>query len=156
MTLTRWNPLRELDQLHREIDRLFNGHSTEQWTSPFSRFSFLPGRAARAYPLLNIREEDDIYSVEALAPGIDPKSLKVSVVGNQLQIEGEKTATAEAVKAEAYHRSERSAGRFVRSLTLPTDVDAGKVKADYRHGLLTIRLPKAASARPRQIAVSVN
>jgi len=156
MSLARWEPFRELDQLHRKIDRLFDGGAWDRWSWPFSRFSFLPGRAARSYPLLNVREEADAYHVDALAPGIDTETLKVSVVNNQLVIEGEKKTTDGEIKPEAYHRSERSVGKFVRSLTLPVEIDAGKVKAEYRNGVLTIGLPKAASAKPRQIAVDVN
>lgn len=153
--LTRWDPFRELEQLHREIDRLFNGFG-DRWPAPFSRFSFLPGLSARSYPLLNVLDEGEAYHVDALAPGIDPETLKVSVVSNELIIEGEKTAVDKDVKAEAYHRSERSTGRFVRSLTLPCEIDGEKVQAEYRNGLLSITLPKAEDARPRQIAVSFN
>jgi len=156
MSLVRWDPMRELDQVHREIDRLFDGDSWNRWSWPFSRFSFLPGRSARSYPLLNVREEADAYHVDALAPGIDTESLKVSVVNNQLVIEGEKKSTDGEIKPEAYHRSERSIGRFVRSLTLPIEINAAKVKAEYRNGMLTIALPKAESAKPRQISVNVN
>jgi HSP20 family protein len=160
MLLTRWDPFRELDAIQREAARFFEGRGERaardgDWASPFTRFSFLPGRAARAYPLVNVTDDKDAYRVEALAPGIAPDSLKVSAVGNQLTIEGEK-ADSEAVKAEAYHRSERSTGKFVRTLTLPAEIDAEKVTADYRNGLLTVTLPKAESAKPRQIAVHVN
>lgn len=156
MLLARWDPIREMEQLHGEINRLFDGRSSDRWALPFSRFSFLPGEAARSYPLLNLHEETDAYRVDALAPGIDPASLKVSVVNRQLTIEGEKTAAGEDIKPEAYHRCERSTGRFVRTLTLPVEIDAAKVTAEYRNGLLSVTLPKAESARPRQIAVSVN
>jgi HSP20 family protein len=145
-----------MDRRHREIDRLLGGRDDNAGQWPFSRFSFLPGRSARSYPLLNVRETADAYHVDALAPGIDAKSLKVSVTGNQMTIEGAKSAADQEVAAEADHRGERSAGRFVRSLTLPAEIDAAKVKAEYRNGMLSIELPKAAGARPRQIAVNFN
>lgn len=151
--ITRWNPFRDIEQLHQEINRLFEGIDNER--RPFSHFSFLPGRAARSYPLININEEGEGYEVAALAPGIAPESVKVSVAKNQLTIEGEKTAV-ENVKTEDYHRSERSAGKFVRTLTLPADIDSEKVEATYQNGLLRIKLPKAESAKPRQINVNMN
>jgi len=148
--------MNEMERLRREIDRVFEGQDVGRWTFPFSRFSFLPGQSARAYPLLNVREEADGYRVDALAPGIDPQSLKVSVTGRQLTIEGEKKDAGEEIKPEAYHRCERSTGKFIRSLTLPAEIDAEKVTAQYRDGLLSLTLPKAAGARPRQIAINVN
>jgi len=92
--------------------------------------------------------------VEALAPGVDPKSLELSVLQGALTIKGEKPGLAQ-VAAEAYHRNERAAGRFIRTIELPTEVEADKVRADYRNGLLLITLPKAAAARPRQVPITV-
>jgi HSP20 family protein len=149
-----WDPFRELDALRRELDRKLN-LTNGGWHFPFTRFSFLPGRAARAYPLINLSEDENNYYLEALAPGIDPKSLKVSVVGDQLTISGEKPATGKDVPAEAYHRCERAAGRFVRSLTLPGEIDENKVKAEYQNGMLQITLAKHEQAKPRQISVKV-
>jgi len=91
---------------------------------------------------------------EALAPGVDPKSLELSVVQGSLTIKGEKPGLAQ-VSAEAYHRNERAAGRFLRTIELPAEVEADKVRADYRNGLLLITLPKVEAARPRQIPLTV-
>jgi HSP20 family protein len=117
--------------------------------------SFLPGRSARAYPLLNVSEDGDHYYIEALAPGLNAESLKVSVVEDQLTIEGEKASPGQNVKSEAWHRNERSTGRFIRTLTLPNQVQQEKVSATYHNGLLNITLPKTEAAKPRQIAVTV-
>jgi HSP20 family protein len=116
--------------------------------------AFLPGRGARQYPLVNVSEDDRNVYVEALAPGVDPKSLDLSVMQGALTIKGEKPGLAQ-VSAEAYHRNERAAGRFVRSVELPVEVDAGRVSADYRNGLLLVTLPKAEAARPRQVPITV-
>jgi len=153
MTFATWDALRELETLRRQIDRAFNDFGTWNW--PFSRVSFLPGVSARTYPLLNVSEDKDTIYVEALAPGLDPASLEIAVHQGQLRIAGEKPAIAPDIKAEAFHRNERSAGRFVRTMTLPTDVDSDKVKAQYKNGLLLIALPKAEQAKPKQIAVDV-
>jgi len=152
-----WNPFSDIEALRREIDRVFEEVGVgAPWPGPFSRVSFLPGRAARAYPLLNLREDSDAFYLECLAPGIDPKSLNVSVVENQVTISGEKPAPpGGSVKPEAYHRNERAAGRFVRSIELPADVDSAKAKADYKYGILDIRLPKAESAKPKRLSIDV-
>jgi HSP20 family protein len=146
----RWN---NMNALRSEIDRAF-----EQWgfrPEPFFPTAFLPGRAARRYPLINLHEDRDTLHVEALAPGVEPGSLELSVVGHTLTISGEKRRHPEDIKPEAFHRSEREAGRFKRSIELPLEVDAAKIKADYRNGLLLVTLPKADRAKPKQITVQV-
>lgn len=155
MAWATYNPYRDLEMLRHEIDRLFDGGpAAGRWSGPFSRVSFLPGRQARAYPLMNFNEDDNNLYAEALAPGIDPQSLKLSVVGDQLTLAGEKVGPQD-VKSDAWHRNERATGRFTRTVTLPYPVDADKVTADYRDGVLKITLPKAEAARPKQIEVNV-
>jgi HSP20 family protein len=148
-----WNHWQTLDTLRREIDRVFN--ETDSRSEPFFRTAFLPGRAARRYPLINLYEDKEAVYVEALAPGVDADTLSLSVVGNTLSIAGEKRRVAGDVKPEAFHRSERATGKFVRHIELPVAVDEDKVQADYKHGLLTVTLPKTEKAKPKQIAVQV-
>ena len=96
-------PIVDLDALRREIDRTFE----EFWSdrSPRTwRGAFLPGRAARQYPLVNLTEDEANLYVEALAPGVDPKALDLSVVQGTLTIKGEKPGLHQ-VSAEAYHRN---------------------------------------------------
>jgi HSP20 family protein len=148
-----WDPFVEMEALRREIDRAFEGFWPQRPWRPF-RTAFLPGLAARQYPLVNVHEDEANLYVEALAPGVDAKSLDLSVVGDTLTIKGEKPGLAQ-VAAEAYHRNERAAGRFIRTIELPTEVDRERVAADYRNGLLLITLPKSEAAKPRQIPISV-
>lgn len=155
MALMTWTPMREMEVLQREIDRIFEDMGMGDWRLPFSRFSFLPGRSSRMYPLVNLSEDADNLYVEALAPGVDPKTLKLTVVRNQLSIAGEKSRSAENVKPEAWHRNERAAGAFVRTLTLPAEVEEGKIKAEYKNGLLLVTMPKAEAGKPKQITVNV-
>ncbi len=150
-----WDPIRELEQIKREMDDLFRTFSEDVWDIPLFRFSFLPGVSARTYPLVNLAEDKDNVYVEALAPGIDPESLEVTVLNNTVRIAGEKPAIKD-VKPEAFHRNERGAGKFIRTITLPVEVDADKVKAEYKNGILLLTLPKAESAKPKQIAITVN
>jgi len=148
---TTWNPM---EALRRDIDRAFNnaGFSNE----PFFRTAFLPGRGARRYPLINLAEDRDSIYIEALAPGVDPESINLAVIHNVLTVSGEKRRHPEDIKPEAFHRSERAAGKFVRTIELPIEVDADHVKAEYKHGILMMTLPKAEAAKPKQISVSVS
>jgi HSP20 family protein len=150
-----WDPFREMEKLRSEFDRLFG--TLGEWSFPFSRVSFLPGRAARQYPLVNISEDKDNYYIEAMAPGVNPKSVDLSVVNNRLTISGEKLMAGAGIEVspESYHRSERAAGGFNRTVELPTEVDPDKVKADYKNGLLLVTLPKSEKAKPKQITVNV-
>jgi HSP20 family protein len=148
-----WHPLRELETLRRDIDRAFN--NVGQTNGPSFRSAFLPGRAARQYPLVNLSEDRDHIYVEALAPGVDPASIDMSVVRNVLTISGEKRRLPEEVKPEAIHRSERAVGKFVRNIELPIEIDSDRVTAEYKHGLLMVTLPKAAASKPKQINVSI-
>ena len=149
-----WNPWQTLETLRREIDKVYN--ETDSRSEPFFRTAFLPGRAARRYPLINLYENTEAMYVEALAPGVDSETLNVSVVGNTVSITGEKRRVAGDVQPEAFHRSERATGTFVRHIELPSEVDENNVQADYKHGLLTVTLPKTVKAKPKQIAVQVS
>ena len=154
MTVMTRNGLNELDSLRREIDRTFEDFAVRR--SPYSQFSFLPGKAARQYPLINVAEDHDNIYVEALAPGLDPESLNVTLQQRVLRIEGEKSGIRPEVKVEAFHRNERSAGKFVRTTTLSSDVNADKITANYRNGLLLITLPKSEEAKPKKISVNIS
>jgi HSP20 family protein len=151
--MAQWNPFENVEALRREIDRAFDGFGLRQ--EPFERAAFLPGRGPRRYPLINLSEDKDRLYIEALTPGVDPKSLEVSVMQNRLTLAGEKTRIAGDVKPEAFHRSERASGKFVRSIDLPMEVDDTAIQAEYKDGLLLVTLPKAAKAKPKQITVNV-
>jgi HSP20 family protein len=151
--MATWNPWQEMDALRRQINRAFEEVGVR--TGPAFSSAFLPGRAARAYPRLNMHEDREAVFVEALAPGIDPHTLELSVKDNTLTIKGEKPRLPADIQPDAFHRSERSAGTFVRTIPLPAEVDPDKVAAEYRQGLLTVTLPKGEKAKPRQVAVQV-
>jgi len=146
-----WSPLVEMDALRREIDRVLEGFAPKSggWRSVF-----LPGVSARTYPLMNVYEDSEAVTVEALAPGLNVETIQVSVKGDTLTIQGEKKPLS-GVKPEAFHRSERATGKFTRTLELESEIDENKVKAEYANGLLTITLPKAESAKPKLIQIKV-
>jgi HSP20 family protein len=151
--MATWDAFDDYDSLRREIDRAFE----RAWPQRGQQYgtAFLPGRAAREYPLMNFYEDPDTVYVEALAPGADPGAFNITVVGNMLTVSGEKPRAAGEVKAEAWHREERAAGRFSRTIQLPSDMDQSKVGASYKHGLLLVNLPKSEKAKPKQIKVQV-
>ncbi|HSK31092.1 MAG TPA: Hsp20/alpha crystallin family protein [Candidatus Limnocylindria bacterium] len=151
--MAQWNPFEDVAALRREIDRAFEGFGVRQ--EPSERAAFLPGRGPRRYPLINLLEDKDNLYVEALTPGVDPQSLSVSVMQNRLTLTGEKSRIAGEVRPEAFHRSERASGKFVRSVELPVEVEEAAIQADYKNGLLLVTLPKAPKAKPKQITVKV-
>lgn len=154
-----FDPFRELDTLRREVDRAFTS-ALNGGTNAASRGAktltnaFLPGRNGRSYPLVNVREDDEHVHVEALAPGLDPEKLSITVLGDILTISGEKIAPHD-VADDAWHRNERAAGRFTRSVKLPIAIDEDRVEASYQNGELRLTLPKSESAKPRKINVAV-
>jgi HSP20 family protein len=154
--MAEWNPWQEVQRLRHDIDRAFEqvGWRNGGRTGHTFPTAFLPGHAARAYPLVSVSEDVNALYVTALAPGLEPAAIQLTVQDNRLTIAGEKQRVAAEVQPEAFHRSERAAGKFVRTVTLPLDVDHEKVQADYTHGLLVVTLPKAEKAKPKQIAVS--
>jgi HSP20 family protein len=133
----------ELDRFRRELDRLLNGRVLEEGVD----------RSAGVFPLLNVSHDQENYYVRSEVPGMSLKELDVSVTGRSLTVSGERKIPNEDQRVR-YHRREREAGRFRRQLNLPTDVDGEKVQAKYRHGVLTVVLPKAESAKPKKIEIS--
>jgi HSP20 family protein len=124
-----------------EVDRLFESFLGEPaWSH------------RKALPLLNAWETDEALHVEAELPGFKMSDLDLQVVGNQLTIRGERKPAEENDKL-VYHRQERVAGHFERTLRLPVEIDAAKVEASFQDGVLTVTLPKAAAAKPRKIEV---
>jgi HSP20 family protein len=151
--MAQWNPFADMESLRREIDRAFSEFGRRD--NPMYRVAFLPGLGPRRYPLVNLSEDKDKIYVEALTPGVDPKSLNVTVLQNRLTLSGEKSPIEGNIKPEAFHRNERASGKFMRTLDLPVEVDDAKVQAEYRNGLLLVTIPKAEKAKPKQITVNV-
>ncbi|MEJ2024209.1 MAG: Hsp20/alpha crystallin family protein [Deltaproteobacteria bacterium] len=104
---------------------------------------------------MNVTEDNDNFFIRAELPGLKGDELNISVTGDTLSISGERTLTVEDEKAR-YHRREREAGTFSRIVSLPGQIDAGKVEARCADGVLTIVLPKAEEAKPKQIAVKAS
>ena len=138
--LPELDPVTGLLTLQRELERA--------WQAPFGG-SAPSGRGV--FPPVNVFSDKDGYVVKVEVPGIAPEQLNVEGTGRTLTISG--TRPAEAPKGGAFHRRERDAGSFSRSLQLPEELDVSQTEASYKHGVLTIRVPKRAEAKPRQISV---
>jgi HSP20 family protein len=109
------------------------------------------------YPVVDVRETSDELTLQAELPGLAAEDVGVGVENGVLSISGEKKQEVEEEKdGSDYHLVERRYGRFERSFTLPRSVDAGKVKAEFANGVLTVTLPKAEAAKPRRIEVQVS
>jgi HSP20 family protein len=132
-----------LVELRREMDRLFNGFLGPE--------QFNPASGPRAFPALNVWEDSECLFAEAEVPGLNMKDLEILIQGNELTIKGQRqTIGGEDVQ---YHRRERGTGEFARFVTLPMEVNADKVEATLKDGVLTIMMPKTEVARARKIAV---
>ena len=148
MAIVRWEPLRDLMTTQRGFDRLFK----EAFTPFFGEGE--PSTRTWAPPVDIYENENDIV-LKAELPGIDPKDVEVRVEDNTLYLKGERKFEKE-VKDESYHRIERSYGSFARSFSLPNSINAEKVKAEFKDGLLTLTLPKREEAKPRTIKIDVS
>lgn len=131
----------ELSDMRRQMDRLWEGLSGSPRVA-----------GAGVFPLINVTEDQDAYRVRAELPGIKSDELDITVTGKSLAIAGERKIVDESDGAR-YHRREREAGSFRRMVSLPGPIDAGKVEASCNNGILTVTLPKAEEAKPRQISV---
>jgi len=145
MDLMEWRPFREVSRLRREMDRLW-----DDFFGP-GRRALQPLEGAWA-PAVDVSETADKITVKAEVPGMDAKDIEISLVGDTLSIKGEKKAEREE-KGENYHLVERSYGSFSRSLKLPAAVDADKIEATYKQGVLTVTCPKKEEVKPKAIEI---
>lgn len=114
-----------------------------------------PGFTSRVFPSLNLTEDKDNYYLRAELPGVKPEELDISVVEDQVAIRGERKIPLEK-KEFNYHRRERQEGAFRRSISLPMEIDANRVNAELKQGILKITLPKHERAKPRKIQITAN
>lgn len=131
------------DELDRTFGELFDTVAGFAPVGPLGR---------RAFPAVNIWEDEKNLYAEAEVPGLAMSDIEVSVLGNELTIRGERKGTER--EGVSFHRRERGLGAFSRVLHLPFDVDADRVSAALRDGVLTVTLPKAPSLLPRKIKVN--
>ncbi|GKS58499.1 molecular chaperone [Nitrospira sp.] len=147
MTLVRWDPFRELEEMSDRLNRVF--------ARPAARPSGKETLTVADWiPTVDISETDGEYLIKAELPEVKKEDVKVSVEDGVLTIQGERRQEKEE-KGRKFHRVERSYGSFVRSFTLPESVDEGAVKAEYKDGILNLHLPKTEKVKPKAIDVKV-
>jgi HSP20 family protein len=143
MSIQRWEPFNDLVSLRDAMDRLFE--------DSFVRTGRVLGLSNGMVPI-DIYQQDGSIVVKAPLPGVKPEDIDVSVVGDTLTIKGE-MKQEEQVKSENVIRQERRYGAFSRTVTLPTPVDTSKANATYENGVLTLSLPVAEEAKPKEIKI---
>ena len=144
MSMTRWDPFQDLqsfrDEMNRTLSRWF---SREEGDEPTPR---------RWMPALDVTETKDAYQIDVEVPGLRPEDINVTVDQGMLSVQGERHSEEEK-SDRSYHRVERHYGAFRRSISLPRDVDASKVKANYDNGVLRLMVPKTAGSQAKRIEV---
>jgi HSP20 family protein len=143
--ITRWDAFHNLSTLQEQVNRLFEGS--------------LPRRSDQSAlttwaPAVDIYETENELVLKADLPDVNEKDLDIRIESNILTIKGERRFE-EKVKEDNYLRVERTYGSFSRSFSLPSTVDSGSIKADYKNGVLTVELPKRAESKPRQVKINV-
>ena len=148
MAIVRWEPFGKLLSSQDRFNRLF--------TQIFPR-SFDEGDASITtwMPAVDVYETEHNLTLKAELPGVDPKDIEARVEDGTLYLKGERKFEKES-KKENYHRIERTYGSFMRSFALPTSVDADKVSAEYKDGVLTLTLPKKEEAKAKTITVQTS
>jgi HSP20 family protein len=146
MNLVRWNPWEEMSTLQNRISNLFY--------EPFFRSDREDDGLSMGswHPVVDMFENDDKIVLKAELPGVDKKDIAVDVKDRVLTLSGERSYDNE-VKEENYYRRERACGKFKRAFTLPADVDADLIKADFKDGVLRVEMPKPEAQKPKQITI---
>jgi HSP20 family protein len=150
MALIRWEPVRELNTIQSEMNRLFN--TFFEASTPGNGGT---GSAMRRWiPAMDLVESQNDFVLRADLPGLSEKDVNIELEDNVLTISGQRKAEHEERK-EGYYRVERASGSFSRSLTLPEGVDPETVKAHFDKGVLEVRIPKPEQRKPRKVAINV-
>lgn len=150
MSIVRWDPFRDLEEVSERLNRMFGRSNLA--TTPRSNealFSF------DWTPSVDIAETAEAFEIKAELPDVKKEDIKVSVEDGELRISGERKQEKEE-KGKKFHRVERSYGSFMRSFTLPENVDDSRLAAEYKDGLLNVRLPKTEKAKPRAVTVKIS
>ena len=146
MPIVRWEPFRDLVTTQDRLNRLFN--------ETMGRFVGSEGIRSGAWvPPVDIYETEQNIVLKAELPGVDPKDVEATVHEGTLYLKGERKYEKE-VKEENYHHVERAYGSFARSFELPASVDADKVQAEFKDGILTLTMPKKEEAKAKRIKIS--
>ena len=146
--ITRWDPVKEMEELQNRLSTLFGRTPVRLGDAKEEAIT-----VADWAPLVDITEDDKEYIIKTELPEVKKEDVKVAIENGVLTIVGERKFEKEENKK--YHRVERAYGRFVRSFVVPDGVEADKVNAEFKDGVLKVHLPKSEKTKPKQIEVKV-
>jgi HSP20 family protein len=149
MALIRWEPVRELQTMQNEMNRLFNAFFDSPTPANGGQTTL-----RRWIPAMDVVETEDHFVLRADLPGLSEKDVNIELEDSVLTISGERKAEHEQ-RNEGYYRVERASGSFSRSLTLPEGVNADGIQASFDSGVLEVRIPKPEQHKPRKVQISV-
>src|ERR1043166_7346888 len=147
MNIVKWTPFRELEDMQTRSNRFFGDAPMRALEGDGLFF-------ADWAPVVDIEETDREYLIKAELPDVAKENVKVQMIDSVLTIEGERKREKEE-KGKKFHKVERSYGKFVRQFALPAEVEAAKIQAEFKDGLLNVHLPKTTAAKPKAIEVKV-
>jgi HSP20 family protein len=154
--LARWEPFKGCLDRWKELEDMEKGLSTYLGRPAVRTEAGKEAMTAAEWsPLVDITEDDKEYLIKADLPDVKKEDVKLTVQDDVMSISGERKYEKEE-KGKKYHRVERAYGSFMRSFTLPEDADGSKVSAEYKDGVLKVRLPKSEKAKPKSIEVKVS
>ena len=151
MAITRWNPFRELEEINDRLNRTFGRSLLTPQLDKDGKDALVGFDWA---PTVDISENTEEFQIKAELPEVKKEDVKIHVEDGVLTISGERKQEKEE-QNKKWHRVERSYGSFMRTFTLPANIDDAKIRAEFKDGVLTMRLPKSATAKPKSIEVKV-
>jgi len=152
MSLVKWTPIRELEDMRRDLDKLF-GDFIEP--SARRRFGLKPVEPGMFVPSVDVFERKGEVVIKADIPGVEKDNIDITLTKDHLILKGE-IKKEEEVKQEDYYSFERSCGSFSRTIPLPPDVDSSKAKASFKNGVLEVVFPKKEEAKQSEIKLSIS
>jgi HSP20 family protein len=152
MAIVRWSPIRELEDMRRNLDKLFG-----EFVEPVARPQLIQkgGETANLLPSMDVYEKNGEIVIKTDLPGVEKEQIDLTITKDSLTIKAE-VKKDEEIKRENYYVQERSVGTYVRTVQLPQDVDAAKARASFKNGVLEIVFPKKEEARATEIKVDIS
>ncbi len=151
MSIVKWSPLKELEEMRKEMDRLFE----EFFTTIPRRRRWIKPETGVIVPNIDLYDRKGEIVLKVDLPGVKKEDIDLSITKDTITLKGE-IKRDEDVKEEDYYANERSCGSFTRTISLPMEVDSENAKASYKNGVLEVILPKKEEARPKEIKIEVS
>lgn len=152
MSIVKWSPLKELEEMRKDMDRLFEEFFVPV---PRRRRGWIKPEAGVVVPNIEMYDRKNEIVLKAELPGVNKEDIDLTITKDSITVKGE-VKREEEVKEEDYYSCERSYGSFTRTIALPVEVDSEKAKASIKNGVLEIILPKKEEARAKEIKIEVS